>query len=311
VARRSLSVLWLALFVLTTSAAAAQEFPAPVGKVNDFASLLGVEDRRVLEELLQGVERDTSAEIAVVTVRSLEGRSVEEYANRLFQEWGIGKKGRDNGVLILVARNDREMRIEVGYGLEGVLPDGLAGAIIRETFLPRFRAGDYRTGIREGAGRVADIVRRNETVTSEQLAAIDRAAVEAGKSWALAGWLSLLAGVGAFTAGTAAGARVISQLLFGLVLTWLAIFFGTLGAPRLAVALLVLFAVVVLLIGYRLGQRPRWRRSMRGTGKGAGGSRWIGGGGGGGGSRSSGGSSSGSSSFGGGRSGGGGASGRW
>ena len=61
-------------------------------------------------------------------------------------EWGIGKKGRDNGVLILVARDDREIRIEVGYGLEGVLPDGLAGAVIRETFVPRFRDGQYREG---------------------------------------------------------------------------------------------------------------------------------------------------------------------
>ena len=303
---------WL-LAIVATTIAFAQEFPAPVGKVNDFASVLGVEDRRVLEDLLQGVERDTSAEIAVVTVRSLGGRSVEEYANRLFQEWGIGKKDRDNGVLILVARDDREMRIEVGYGLEGVLPDGLAGAIIRETFVPRFQAGDFRTGIHEGAARVADIVRRNETLTSEQLAAIDRAAVEAGKDWAIAAFLSIFVGVGAFTAGTAAGARVLVQMLFGLAFTAGAFFLALNGAPRNAVALLAVFAVVVLLIGYRLGQRPRWRRSMRGTGKGAGGSGWMVDGGGGGGSSSSGGSSSGSgsSSFGGGSSGGGGASGRW
>jgi uncharacterized protein len=203
------------------------------------------------------------------------------------------------------------MRIEVGYGLEGVLPDGLAGAIIRETFVPRFQAGDYRTGIREGAARVADIVRRNETLTAEQLAAIDQAAVEAGKSWALAAFLSIFVGVGAFTAGTAAGARVIIQMLFGLFFMGAAFFGALQSAPRSAVALLVVFAIVVLLTGYRLGQRPSWRRSMRGAGKGAGGSGWMAGGDGGGGSSSSGGSSSGSSSFGGGSSGGGGASGRW
>jgi uncharacterized protein len=303
-------LLWLVLFLLTPFAAGAQEFPAPVGRVNDFARLLRAEDRQALEELLSGIERDTSAEIAVVTVRSLEGRSVEEYANRLFSEWGIGKKDRDNGVLILVARDDREMRIEVGYGLEGVLPDGLAGAIIRETFVPHFQSGDYPTGIREGAARVADIVRRNETVTPEQLAAIDQAAVEAGKDWAIAAFLSLFVGVGAFTAGTAAGARVIVQMLFGLVFMGLALFMAMMGAPRTAVLLLAVFAVAVLVTGYRLGQRPSWRRSMRGTGKGAGGSGWMAGGGGGGRSSSSGGSSSGSS-FGGGSSGGGGASGRW
>jgi uncharacterized protein len=303
-------LLWLLLFLLTPFAAGAQEFPAPVGRVNDFARLLRAEDPQALEELLGGLERDTSAEIAVVTVRSLEGRSVEEYANRLFSEWGIGKKDRDNGVLILVARDEREMRIEVGYGLEGVLPDGLAGAIIRETFVPHFQAGDYPTGIREGAARVVDIVRRNETVTSEQLAAIDRAEVEVGKDWAVAAFLSLFVGVGAFTAGTAAGARVMVQMLFGLVFTGMALFMAIMGAPRRAVLLLAVFAVAVLVTGYRLGQRPSWRRSMRGTGKGAGGSGWMAGGGGGG-SSSSGGSSSGSSSFGGGSSGGGGASGRW
>ena len=91
---------------------------------------------------------------------------MEDYATDLFNTWGIGKKDRDNGVLILVAVQDRAMRIEVGYGLEGILPDGLAGAVIREAFLPRFRNDDYRTGLLEGTARVIDIVRRNETVTA-------------------------------------------------------------------------------------------------------------------------------------------------
>ncbi len=123
----------LVIGLVLAATPAAQEFPAPKGKVNDFANLLKPEDRATLEEVVAEVERDTTAEIAVVTVATLGGKPVEEYANRLFSEWGIGKKGRDNGVLILIARDDREMRIEVGYGLEGVLPDGLAGAITRET----------------------------------------------------------------------------------------------------------------------------------------------------------------------------------
>ena len=117
----------------------------------------------------------------------------------------------------------------------------------------------------------------------------------------------LFVGTGAFLAGTAAGARVISQLLFGLVFGGFAIFMATLATPPLAVALLVCFATGILVLGYRLGRRPKWRKQLRGTGAGAGGSKWISGGGGGGGSRSGGSSSS----FGGGRSGGGGASGRW
>ena len=119
------------------SRATASDFPRPQGKVNDFAGLLTPEDREALEAQLASLERDTSAEVAVVTVQSLGGRALEEYATALFTEWGIGKQGKDNGVLVLVAVDDRAMRIEVGYGLEGVLPDGLAGAVIRETFLPR------------------------------------------------------------------------------------------------------------------------------------------------------------------------------
>jgi uncharacterized protein len=298
--------LGLIVWVLGAALGVAQEFPAPQGKVNDFADLLPAVDRAALEQQLADLERDTSAEVAVVTVRSLEGRPLEEYANRLFAEWGIGKKGRDNGVLILVARDDREIRIEVGYGLEGVLPDGLAGTVIRETFVPRFREGQYREGLLEGTARVADIVRRNETLTPDQRAALDEAATRANQSWAIAAFLSIFVGVGSFTAGTAAGARVITQLIFGLFFTGMALFMALLGAPLPAVILLALFAIAILVVGYRLGRRPSWQKSMRGSSSRARGSGWVMGSGG----SSSGGSRSGSS-FGGGRSGGGGASGRW
>ena len=295
----------LAIGLVLASPAVAQEFPAPQGKVNDFASLLKAEDRTTLEELLAGVERDTTAEIAVVTVRTLDGKSVEEYANRLFAEWGIGKKGRDNGVLILIARDDREMRIEVGYGLEPVLPDGLAGAIIRETFTPRFRDDQFREGILEGSRRVADIVRRGETVTAEQRAALDRAAYEAGQSWVVAAFLSIFVGAGAFTAGTGAAARAVAPLVSGLFFTGMALFMALLGAPLNGVILLGVLTLAVLVAGYRIGRRPDWQRSMRGSRNNAG-SGWVMGSSG---SSSSRGSSGGG--FGGGRSGGGGASGRW
>jgi uncharacterized protein len=295
----------IVLVLAGNAVAVAQEFPAPQGKVNDFGKMLKPDDRAALEELLSGVERDTTAEIAVVTIRTLGGKSVEEYANRLFAEWGIGKKGRDNGVLILIARDDREMRIEVGYGLEPVLPDGLAGAIIRETFTPRFRDNQFREGILEGSRRVADIVRRNETVTAEQRAALDRATTEAGQSWVVAAFLSIFVGVGAFTAGTGAAARAVAPLVSGLFFTGMAMFMALLGAPLNGVILLGMIAIAVLVVGYRLGRRPDWQRSMRGSRTGGGG--WVMGSSG---SSSSRGSSR-SGGFGGGRSGGGGASGRW
>jgi uncharacterized protein len=294
-----------AVAFLAAGLVVAQEFPAPTGKVNDFANLLRQEDRATIETLLADLERETTAEIALVTVRSLGGRPVEEYANRLFQEWGIGKKGRDNGVLILVSRDDREMRIEVGYGLEGVLPDGLAGAIIRDTFTPRFSDGQFRDGLLEGTARVADVVRRNETLTAEQRVALDRAELEAGQSWVVAIFLSIFVGFGAFTMGTGAAARAVVPMISGLFFTGMALFMSLLGAPLAGFILLAVFAVVVTVIGYRLGRRPDWQKTLRGSSGRRGG--WVMGSSSS--TRSSGGSRSGG--FSGGRSGGGGASGRW
>ncbi|MCC7032439.1 MAG: TPM domain-containing protein [Acidobacteria bacterium] len=284
--------------------------PTPVGAVNDFAGLLSDEQERALGDLVAEVERETTAEIAVATVRSLDGASVEEYANRLFAQWGIGQKGRDNGVLILVAPNEREIRIEVGYGLEGVLPDGLAGAIIRETFVPSFRNDDYAGGILAGTQRVAGIVRRNEVLTDEQRAALEEPGDGAVELWAAGAVLSLFVGLGAFVTGIGAGAKVVPLLLFGLVFTVFPLIMALLVMPRVVFLVLLLLGTGVLVVGYRLARRPSWQTHLRGTGARSTGSGWTAGGGG---SRSGGGggSRSGGSSFGGGRSGGGGASGRW
>ncbi len=286
----------------------AQELPAHVGKVNDFAEVLEAAQRAALETQLAELERVTSAEVAVVTMGTLGDRAVEDYATDLFNTWGIGKQDRDNGVLILVAVQDRAMRIEVGYGLEGILPDGLAGAVIRESFLPHFRNDDYRAGLLEGTARVIEIVRRNETVTAEQREAFDQAARDEGKSWGFTAFAGIFVGIGAFMLGTAAGAHVVVQMIFGAVFMSGALYLSQFIAPRAGVVTLVLLAIGVTALGVVLGRRPKWRRSLRGPGNG--GSRWISEG-----ARDSSSSSSGSSSsggsFGGGSSGGGGASGRW
>jgi uncharacterized protein len=131
--------------------------------VSDFAGILSDKVETRINRLLDSTEKSTGAEIAVVTVRSLDGMSVEEYAVRLFNKWGIGKKGEDNGVLFLVAPNERQMRIEVGYGLEPVITDGRAG-YIRDSVLRFFRAGDYDEGILQGSIHIASLVTGKEPV---------------------------------------------------------------------------------------------------------------------------------------------------
>jgi len=127
---------------------AALLLPAPVGYVNDFAGVLS--NAQILEQQIVQFEQETSNEISIVTVDNLQDETTEEYAVRLFEKWQIGKADKDNGILILIAPNEREVRIEVGYGLEGALPDSLANFIIQKEILPAFKRGDYQAGVEAG-----------------------------------------------------------------------------------------------------------------------------------------------------------------
>lgn len=153
-------IVFLLGFFLVSLPIWAQDFPEPTGHVNDFAQLLSSDYRQSLEQELVDFEEETTAEIAVVTIESLEGDSIEEYAVRLFEQWGIGKKEKDNGLLILIAKEDREMRIEVGYGLEPVITDGRAGRIIREKMRPAFREENYdQTSFRRRSSSGENLIR--------------------------------------------------------------------------------------------------------------------------------------------------------
>jgi uncharacterized protein len=133
----------------------------PTARVHDFANLLTAEQRASLEELAQSVERQTTAELAVVTVPSLRGETVESYANELFNKWGIGKKQTNNGVLFLIAPTERRMRIEVGYGIEPLLTDALCGEIRDTQIIPRFKENDYPAGIIAGTQRLVAVLKAN------------------------------------------------------------------------------------------------------------------------------------------------------
>jgi len=122
----------------------------PSGFINDYASLLSQDQRHTIETNLKNFEKTTGNEIAVVTIPSLKGDTIENFAVKLFQDWGIGKKGKDNGVLFLIAKDDRKFRIEVGYGLEGNLTDAQSFAILDGVVKPAFKNGDYYSGISNG-----------------------------------------------------------------------------------------------------------------------------------------------------------------
>lgn len=141
------------------SALAAPAVPAPRGYVNDTAGLLSPQTRQQVESFLSDLRRSDSTQIAVLTVASLEGEDLEGYAVRVAQAWGIGQQGKDNGALLLIAKEERAVRIEVGYGLEGQLTDLLAGRIVDQEIVPRFARGDFDGGVKAGVQAMADAVR--------------------------------------------------------------------------------------------------------------------------------------------------------
>jgi uncharacterized protein len=137
----------------------AQQLPSPVGFVNDFAGVIDSQSKAQMEGIAGSLQAQTGAEIAVVTVQTIQPYgSIEEYTVDLATEWGIGKEDEDTGILILLAMEERRIRLEVGYGLEGLVPDGLAGEIIDQSILPALRSGDYGTGLLRGVQAVAGII---------------------------------------------------------------------------------------------------------------------------------------------------------
>lgn len=142
------------LLALLAAPAAAQTFPELTGRVVDQANLLSPEQEIDLSSKSEALEAQTGRQFVVATVNSLEGREIEDYGYRLGRHWGIGRTEEDDGVILLVAPNEKKVRIETGYGAEGFLPDILAGRIIRNDIIPRFKAGDMAGGIMAGAGAI-------------------------------------------------------------------------------------------------------------------------------------------------------------
>ena len=157
-------ILALAALLLALVAGTAQNLPDPMKPrrlVNDFAGILSDGQRAALEKKLADFARTSSTQITVVTVDSLQGLAVHDYATRLGEKWGVGQKGKDNGVVLLVkpktAREKGQAAISVGYGLEGVIPDITASRIVRDEMIPAFQRNDYYAGIDRAAGILADL----------------------------------------------------------------------------------------------------------------------------------------------------------
>ena len=149
-------------------------FPPLEGRVVDQARLLSPASEQEITARLEALERDTTDQVVVVTVPSLQGHEIEDYGYQLGRAWGIGRQDKDNGVLLVIAPDEKKVRIEVGYGLEPVLTDAMSALIIQNAILPSFREGNYERGITQGIDAIDDQLRLDPTEARAIAEAADR-----------------------------------------------------------------------------------------------------------------------------------------
>jgi uncharacterized protein len=315
--RHKLNIILLVAFILLPGLASAIDVPFLSGRVNDYAQILSTGTVQRLTDSLKAHEDRTGNQVVVLTISTLGGDNIEDYANRVFNEWKLGQKEKNNGILVLVVPNDRSMRIEVGYGLEATLPDLAASRIISGVMTPKFKNNDYDGGISDGVSSIIRIL--NGDALPEDIAADSNSGNSSVKidepnlsipqrllfGSFIFGIIGLFTVMGILTPGGS------SWFLYFFLIPFWAMFpiavVGTTGALICLIVYMVLFPVIKLFL-----RRTDWykkaKKDMRTKGHAT-----IGGftfsGGGSGSSWSSGGGSS--FSGGGGSSGGGGASGSW
>jgi uncharacterized protein len=298
--------------------------PYLTGRVVDEANILSSDARDRITTATKAHEAATSNQVVVLTVTTIGSTSIEEYAVKVFEAWKLGQKGKDNGVLVVVVPQDRKMRIEVGYGLEGPLPDGAAGEIIRTWMTPAFKAGNYDKGVEDG---VAAIIARLEGRGGpiDRTPAVAPASSGGGGSGFTPIPMPMRLLVGAFVFGIIGLFTVIGVMtpgvgwfLYVFLIPFWALFPMVIIGPRPTLYLLGAYLVMFPIAKLRLREQEWYKKAARElktsgrtsiggftmtSGGSSSGSSWS--------SSSSGSSSSSSFSGGGGSSGGGGASGSW
>lgn len=282
------------LFLSTATYSLAHTLPSkPTGYVNDFAGFIPLDVKQNLENQLSQFSASTSNEVALVVVPDLDGQTIEYYANNLFEKWKIGTSKNDNGVLLLIALQEKKIRIEVGYGLEGALPDITAKHIIDTKISPAFKQGDYSLGLVQGVQAIVEAT-QGEYVTTERVSkSFDLNTLE---FILIAGFflLQFLSSIFARSKSWWAGG------IMGGVIGALVTFFGVFGVTLLFGSIITAVLILLGLLFDYIVSNAYTSSVSRGSGI----PWWAGGGSG----RSSGGSFGG---FSGGSSGGGGASGSW
>lgn len=205
----------LFMVVLVATGALGTQFPRPRGLVNDFAGVISPQIEQRLVQITGELVRKTDVPIVVVTMPDIGGEDYNEYANRLYTAWGIGKKGEDRGVLVFVTIKERKVRIETGYGVEGIIPDGLAGEIRDQYMVPYLKQNKFGEGLLQGTIAIAQIIAKDAGVTLSGQGPVRRPARRRGSG--LSGLLfGLIFLVLLFSAGRRRGGLLPLLLLMSL-----------------------------------------------------------------------------------------------
>lgn len=155
---------FLLILILAPLAWGVKNLPAPQGLINDFADIIPPSYREKMNLLALEVLNKAEATLTVVTFKDIGGANIDEFTNQLYEKWGVGKRGEDRGVMILLALKERKLRIEVGYGLEGIIPDGLAGQIRDKAMIPYLKKGEYGLGLLNGLYSTANIIAKDRGI---------------------------------------------------------------------------------------------------------------------------------------------------
>jgi len=175
-------IILIILISLSLNFLSALAVPALSGRINDQAGILSTSEERNLENLLHETEKSTSAQVALLTIKSLQGENLEDYSLRVAEAWGLGQRDRDNGVLLLIALQEKKIRLEVGYGLESSLTDMKSGYIIRNIITAEFRRGNFYQGIAEGLGAVTQIISGEADISAAELERYQKSQKKQGKT---------------------------------------------------------------------------------------------------------------------------------
>jgi uncharacterized protein len=309
-------ILALVLLLVTTAVLFAADVPYLRGRVTDDAEILATQTVARITEQLRAHENATTEQVAVLTIPSLEGEGIESFAQRVFETWKLGRKAQDNGVLVVIAPQDRRMRIEVGYGLEGKLTDLEAGRIIRNIMAPRFKSGDFDGGVEAGVLAVLGQLQGQGGLPPDpgpqahgggfNLETPDMPIYQRILFGVFTfGIIGLFTVLGVLTPG-------VGWFLYFFLIPFWAMFPMVVAGPQITLGILVTYLVLFPLAKIIVSRQPWYhkaRKEIRTKGGARIGGMWIGGGAG---SLGDGGFSSGGGfSGGGGSSGGGGASGGW